>query len=144
MVFLKKHFCSHKKKSGCGLCPQPFRRTRSRPIPASIGFWFSRDKCQDEKSPRMRFCALRYFFSHKHIKGLLRAVFCVLRVFKGLVLNFYRCDAFIFDFGAFLLLRSSQNYIGWKLAVFPIVSPRIPYKVFIGNIDITGACFVDI
>ena len=116
----------------------------SRPIPASIGFWFSPDKYQDEKSPRMRFCALGYFFLHKHIKGLLRAVFCVLRVFKRLVLNFYRCDAFVLDFGAFFLLRSSQHYIGWKLAVFPIVPPRIPYKVFIGNIDITGACFVDI
>lgn len=53
-----------------------------------LDFGFPGINTRTKKSPRMRFCALGYFFLHKHIKGLLRAVFCVLRVFKVLFLFF--------------------------------------------------------
>lgn len=72
-----------------------------------LDFGFPGINARTKKALEYVFCALGYFFLHEHIKGLLRAVFCVLKVFKGLVLNFYRCDAFVFDFRAFLLLRSS-------------------------------------
>jgi len=35
---------------------------RSRPIPASMEFWFSQDKCQDEKKPQDAFLCLRVHF----------------------------------------------------------------------------------
>ena len=69
-----------------------------------LDFGFTGINARTKKALECVFCALGYFFLHEHIKGLLRAVFCVLKVFKGLVLNFYRCDAFVFDFRAFLLL----------------------------------------
>ena len=53
-----------------------------------LDFGFPGINARTKKALECVFCALGYFFLHEHIKGLLRAVFCVLRVFKVLLLFF--------------------------------------------------------